>query len=327
MRTAPCCKAKIRRFSGRRRQCVSCLRTWRVRPKKRGRRRRRSDNRLIQRVLCQQRTLTQLALTAGLTRQTLSARFRKVLRCEYVRPAPATNHIGDLILLADGLWFRFGKIRWVLHLMALRPVKGEVAVFLDPVLLEGREDKLSWLKAMSTIPKAYRRSIRALVGDKFSGCVDIARQNGWVLQLCHFHLLAQLKGHSSNRATTTVPNIRHGIHSLLRKTLRTADKNKRDQLIGLLKVLLSDPATPATYKSVVRGFFRSLDRYHAFIHHPQLLLPTTNGSSEAMGRRVRDMLDQTRSLSTPTALDHWVRKQIRLKPAIACRPGLKNQPN
>jgi hypothetical protein len=321
MRKSPCCGSKIWNLSARRRQCSSCRFRWRVRSKKRGRHGRRNDERLIAHVLSQRRSLTDLAQRARLSRQAFSARFRKALARNVMAAAVPGARASEAILLVDGLWFRFKRRPWVLYLTALRPVQEDRATFLDPVLLEGVESKEAWIKVIGMIPKARKASIRAIVGDKFSGCRDIARSNGWILQLCHFHLLAQFKGRVTLRSTTKARLLRQEVCKLISKALLTIDGEKLDSIRFCLKAFLAEANTPKRYKSLVRGFLRTIDDYHAYLVYPDLRLPRTNGTSEAMARRVRDLLYDTRSLSSPAALTKWATSLIRLKPTIMCRPA------
>lgn len=238
-----------------------------------------------------------------------------------------TNDLSsDVILLVDGLWFRFKRRPWVLYLSALRPISGDLATFCDPVLLEGIESKQGWLQAIGMIPASRRQRIRAIVGDKFSGCRSIAKNHGWVLQLCHFHLLAQFKGRVTPRSSTKARALRQEVYKLVSKALLTNDPERLESIKFALKTLIADGGTPARYKSLVRGFLRSMNDYHAYLLYPNLRLPRTNGTSEAMGRRVRDQLYNARSLSTPAALTNWAKNIVRLKPTIMCRPG-QLQPN
>ena len=56
-----------------------------------------------------------------------------------------------------------------------------------------------------------------------------------------------------------------------------------------------------------------------FLLFPENLnLPTTTGSVEAMNRRVRDLMRQTRSIKSPQALQLWATAMIRMRPAITC---------
>src|SRR5262245_25651402 len=119
---SPCCGARVRRFGPRRRQCVICGRTWTVRPRKRGRPRHRMELAALRRVLLEGLTLGQVY--SKHTRVALPAyryRFRQALKHWVARPRDLTELRGPLVLLADGLWFEFDGIPWVLYLMALKP--------------------------------------------------------------------------------------------------------------------------------------------------------------------------------------------------------------
>ena len=78
-------------------------------------------------------------------------RFRQALRRFVARPGPQKIPLGPLVLLADGLWFEFDGVPWVLYLTALKPCRGNVATFLDPLLLPGREGASKWEQALAGI--------------------------------------------------------------------------------------------------------------------------------------------------------------------------------
>lgn len=321
MRKSICCRAKVRRFSGRRRQCAACLKTWRIRPKKRGRPALRDDTRLIKRVLQDRRSLTAIARRRRLTRAALSRRFLNALQAQFARPRAFAISPQDSILLVDGLWFRFRRRPWVLYLMALRPIQTDTATFIDPMLIEGPESKQAWLKALSSIPTDHRMKIRALVGDKFSGCLSIAEEHGWVHQLCHFHLLAQLRGSLGRRSRVSAPVTRHEAYRLIKKALLTADEKELGWIVYCLKAMLADGEMSVHFKRAIRSFIRHINQYHAYLFYPNLRLPRTNNSAEAMGRRIRDLMRLARSVSTPQALILWATEQIRRHPNITCKPG------
>jgi len=187
---SPCCGDRVRRFGRRRRQCVRCLHTWRVRPKKRGRPRHRTPASMLRQVFVHGFTLSQLASRhRGVTLPALRYRFRQAIQRFVSRPGSPAMPRGPLVLLADGLWFQFDGRPWVLYLTALKPSRGNYAVFLDPLLAPGKEGASRWEQAMAAIPQDAASRVRALVGDNLPGMRGLAHQHGWVLQLCHFHLL------------------------------------------------------------------------------------------------------------------------------------------
>ena len=196
---SPCCVVKIYRFGSRRRQCSHCKRTWSIRRKKRGRKRWRASSRFLDAVLLQGRTLKSLAPRTGLTPQALSHRFRRAMHQLVSRPRALRVPAGPLVLLIDGLYFRFNRRPWVLYLMALKPCHQNRALFLDPLLFPGREEIGCWSQTISTLPVGVHKRIRALVSDQIRGITSLATQKGWVLQLCHFHLISQLQGNRGRR--------------------------------------------------------------------------------------------------------------------------------
>src|ERR1700733_5828384 len=181
-----CCSAKVRRFGGKRRQCCKCLRTWRIRPKKRGRPRRRPAWGLLRQVAIRGHLLSQRARQSP---QASSARFRGILRRYVQKPWPTSLPRGPLILISDGVCFRFQNIPWVLYLMALNPCHHDRATLLDPILLPGRESPIAWRQVLNQLPIAAQERICAWVADNVAGFQTLAAQKGWVLQLCQFHLI------------------------------------------------------------------------------------------------------------------------------------------
>src|SRR5579883_1121319 len=318
MRKSHCCGATIRRFAERRRQCCKCLRTWRIRTKKRGRPKHRNGERLVCRVLLKRRSLTELAREKGLTRQAMSYRFLRALERRSTEPAVIAT--GDAILLVDGLWFRFRRRPWVLYLMATRPINGDTAIFLEPLMLPGPESKTAWLRALETIPLAHRARIRALVCDNFVGSRSIAQANNWVLQLCHFHLIAQLRRRLGyGNLKTPARLMRQHAYRLIRTALDTPNEAQVDSITFTLKQLVREAIGARRYANLVRQFLRRLSDYRAYQRHPHLRLPKPTGSAESLRRVLRDLTRRTRGISSPTALQLWMKHYIELRPQISCK--------
>lgn len=130
---SPCCGAKIRRYGGKRRQCLNCKKTWSIRPLRRGRRRKRLPNETLLKVIKQGYPLQHFARRRPhLKHITFRHHFRNLLRSFVARPRKIVLPPGPLVILLDGLWFQFGGSPWVLYQMALKPCVGATAIFLDP---------------------------------------------------------------------------------------------------------------------------------------------------------------------------------------------------
>ena len=70
----------------------------------------------------------------------VSRRFRGTLRQFTSRSRDLHLPKGPLVLVLDGLYFRFRGKDWVVYLMAVKPCHQNRAIFLDPVLRKGREN-------------------------------------------------------------------------------------------------------------------------------------------------------------------------------------------
>ncbi|HXV79037.1 MAG TPA: hypothetical protein VEG60_04085, partial [Candidatus Binatia bacterium] len=147
----------------------------------------------MKRVLLEGHTLKTLAPRYALTPQGFSRRFQRALREWVSRPRRLRLPTGPLVLVLDGLYFRFRGKDWVLYLMGVKPCHQNRAVFLDPLLLPGRENLRGWSQAFTTIPAHIHRRIRASVSDEISGIIRLSTGQGWIVQFCHFHLISRLQ--------------------------------------------------------------------------------------------------------------------------------------
>jgi hypothetical protein len=316
---SPCCRARIHHFGSRRRQCSHCKRTWRIRDKRRGRKPGRARPGTLQAVLLDGRTLKTLAPRYGLTRQGLSRRFRRTLRQFVSRSRRLRLPRGPLVLVLDGLYFRFREKDWVLYVMAVKPCHQNRAVFLDPLLLPGRENLRGWSQAFATIPAYIHSRVRASVSDEISGIIKLSTSQGWIVQLCHFHLISRLQNCRGRRNRRLAGrSLREALYQLTRKALDLPDGPRLQTVLKKLRLLVRKATGLRVIRMIVREFLRRIDHFRAYRKYPKLNLPTTTGSVEAMNRRVRDLMRQTRSISSPQALNLWATALIRTRPIVLC---------
>lgn len=324
---SPCCGACVRRFGPRRRQCIRCLHTWTVRPKRRGRPIHRTSAAVLQRVLVKGCTLGQLF--SGRTGVALPAyryRFRQALRRFVARPAPQRIPRGPLVLLADGLWFEFDGTPWVLYLTALKACHGDQAVFLDPLLLHGREGATRWQQVVAAIPPTTRRHIRAIVADNLPGMRKLAIQHQWVLQLCHFHLLLKLMARrGSVRYSLRGGRVREEIHQLTRDALRLPTGPRLSRTLERLRQISKGDCGTLRMQTTVREFLTNLNFYRSYLTHPNLGLPNTTNAVESMCRLVREMFRSSRAGSNPASALLWATAFIRLRSSIVCNGHFINR--
>lgn len=317
---SPCCGARVRRFGPRRRQCVQCQHTWTIRPRRRGRPAHRTPAFVLHRVLVDGFTLRQLfSKRPGVALPAYRYRFRQALRRFVARPSPQKIPPGPLVLLADGLWFEFDGMPWVLYLTALKPCRGNYATFLDPLLLPGKEGASRWQQALAAIPPDATRRIQAMLVDNLPGMRRLAHQRQWVLQLCHFHLLLKLQAQRRGvRYTLRGGPVREKIHQLIRSALDLPDGRRLSRTLDRLERLSHTDCGTQRIQTTVREFLSALQFYRPYLRHPHLGLPRTTNSVESMCRLLREMFRSSRAGSNPASVLLWATALIRLRPNVTC---------
>ena len=249
---------------------------------------------------------------------TFRKRFRHTLRRFVSVPNNTFLPSGPLILLVDGLWFRFARKPWVLYLLALKACRGDTAVFLDPVLLEGKEGSGGWQQAVATIPQEARRRVRGLVADNLRGMEKTARRHGWALQLYQFHLLLKLQV-QRNRPHRALKGgrIRQEIYQLIRQALDLPAGPRLYATLDRLKELAQTKCGTKRIRAMVREFLRCAGFYRTCRTRPELGLPATTNTVESMGSIIRQLL-RNRSGSSPRSVLLWATALIRLRPHLTC---------
>ena len=263
----------------------------------------------------------------GISPQALSQRVRPLLEARVAAPTRCEWPSGALILLADGLWFRFGRQFWVLYLTAVRGLTERHATFVDPTLLPGRESAHHWTQVFDALPVELRSRVCAVVTDDLRGMPNVAAARGWVLQLCHFHLISQLQGRRGRRQTTVThrPH-REELYQLVRQALVVPAGPMLDRPLRAIRRRLAQRRAIGRMRGIVLEFLRRLDLYRSYQRFPAWHLPTTTGAVEAMAHRLRSHIRRLGNLRTPDALYLWATLAIRLRPTITCN-GKRNQPN
>lgn len=324
---SPCCSSRIRRYGGRRRQCLACKKTWTIRPRRRGRRRKRLPPETLLKVLKHGYSLTHFARRRPhRVASTFRHHFRRLLWSYVSRPRKVVLPSGPLILLLDGLWFRFGNNPWVLYQVGLKPCAGKAVVFLDPTLLPGRESLSKWEAVVAKIPANFQRRIVGIVVDDLQGMRQLAYRRDWVLQLCQFHLTLKLYGRRGMLLHAQVGGPpRRELKALLRKALSLPAGVELDAVMLRVAELANEPLLAPRIRAVARELCHSLDHYRAYLRHPELGLPHTTNVVESMGARIRGGLHRHKAATNPGSLIIWATALTRASPNISCKPDLSTE--
>ncbi len=316
-----CCRAKVYKFGNKRRQCSGCKKTWTVWPKKRGAKPSRPRHNLLRKVLVEKQSLFSPKLNRiDLTEAARSFRLQRTMK-QFLKNT-ASNHIpvGKLILLIDALWFRFKKERYAMYIRALRPIKGDRATFLDPVLLKGRENHEDWSSIADSIPVKIKNRTIALVSDGFRGSSRIAKSHKWVFQRCHFHLFSQLQVNRGQWKKMPDSKLRERICKTMRKILAT--KTHLLKYLNKLIQLLNRQDCPRRLHAIGVELIRHHQEFRAYLNYPKLNLPNTTNSVESMNKIIRS---SCRHLRTPQSLILRSKCLIRLRKTIVCKSKIFQQ--
>jgi len=316
------CEANAWKIGNRRRRCAACGCSWSVWPKQRGRKPSRAHNKLLDKVFVDRQRLRALA-PVRLNRISLSAisyRLKRIMTDASSQVTVKRWKNTDYVLLIDALWYRFGKERWTVYLMAVKQINDTKAVFLPPVMLSGKEALGGWTQTIATLPKSLKTRIKALVSDGWRGVEGLAVENDWILQRCHFHLISQLQVNRGRWKQLPDQALREQIYQTIRTLLVTGTEVKiyTAQLIRLLK--LAD--CPKRLKSIANDFLSNLNYFRSYMNHPNLHLPNTTNSMESKNRQIRDTCRYQR---TPKSLNAWITAFLKLNPKIVCNSANHTQ--
>jgi len=315
-----CCGASIQRWGGKRRRCNQCFKTWRIRPKKRGPKAKRPPYAWLAKALLSGHYLKELPRKRSpRSIQALTYRFRLLLQRVSACPSLIPPGQGPVVLLSDGLWFRFRKRRWVLYLTAFKPCAENRAYFGDPLVLPGYECARGWRQVFDRLPPDISKRICAWVVDNVTGIRTLASQKGWVLQLCHFHLIAQLQNRRGHwRQALAGHQSRERIYQSIRQLLEMPSGPLFQTQLSHLQTALCDPLIPSRLRMIGTELIRRLPHYRAYRDYAHWHLPTTTCTVESTGSLIRERLRRARNLRTPQSLQLWATALLRVRKSIAC---------
>jgi len=318
---SPCCRGGVRRFSARRRQCILCGKTWRVWKKKRGRRKIRVSLDIARRFVFN-RLLPTRAPRSGV-RQTRNERQYRLSLSRAISaktlPWPLIPEGGSLIAVADAL-VKYIENQWhTWYFILVRRPKDNEAVILPAYHQKGTETVAGWRAAFDRVEKTVFSRIQALVCDGHRGLTFEAKWRGWLLQRCHFHLIARIQSRRSKWRTSQHAKEGQRIYDLVKRVLLEKDKSRLPPLINALEEIAW--YTPSgDLRSTLKGFVNHYEEFRAYLAHPALRLPTTNNTAETLVGLVEDVSRRARGFKRISAFDEWVSCVIKTRKTIRCVP-------
>src|SRR5512137_1162555 len=175
-----------------------------------------------------------------------------------------------------------------------------------------------WRQAIDRIGPTIRQRIRALVSDGLPGAAMICRQNRWVHQRCHWHILAPFTGSRNRRlrVRTLLRKTRDVAYKAIRLAINTTDQETLRLALGVLQTLMPMiPHRAWKFPGIIRQFTQDIDDFRAYQLHPELGLPATTGVVESLHAKMRPITSRVHS---PEAVRRRVACPVRLFPSMRC---------
>lgn len=321
---SPCCRGRIIRYGRRRRQCVTCKKTWRIRGKRRGRKSKRISPNFFLKYL--NREIPSLYILARIRKTKSEDRLKRELRYGLKKflkhtPWPALPTRKPLIAIADAMAQTINKKIYTFYFILLRAIKDNKAVITKPYVKQGPESWLGWQEAFNQLSKAVLGSILALVSDGHSGLMSIAKQKKWIVQRCHFHLIAKIQGRRSRWIRSRHRELGERLYFLAKQVLTNPDERT---IQGFLKELsiIKDYTSSRLLKTYLSGFIKYYKEYRTYLYRPELNLPVTSNSVEAIIGSIRKLCHRAHGFRTIESLILWVHALLKNKKFATCNGKL-----
>lgn len=205
----------------------------------------------------------------------------------------------------------------------VRHVSSDTATILPPFITDGTETCERWRRAIETIPKEILCRIRAIVCDGHVGLVTEGLWRNWIIQRCHFHLLARIQSRRSRFQIARHKQEAEKIFTHLYVALAHPDAVRITESLNILEEI-SWLSTSPEIRKVLSGFVRNYKDYRSYLVHPGLHLPITNNSAESLASSIADLKHRMRGFKTSYSFQCWIVALLKFKRQVKCRGYQQN---
>ncbi len=230
-----------------------------------------------------------------------------------------------LVVVLDAMIFRWKGCFYTCYLILLRRPQDTEAVITPFWLEAGKEMQSGWRHALDRLPESTKARIRAMVSDGHLGAVNYAKQHGWLLQRCHFHLLAAIQGRRSRFAKSNHQEEGKRIYALVARCLATPNEQEAEALVYKIEAEALTTSSPQL-RRILRGFVHYYEYFRMYRYHPDLHLPTTTNAAESLNACVKELQHRARGFATIESFEKWICALLKFKQKVTCN-GSKYQPN
>jgi len=321
---SPCCREKIIRFGSRRRQCVSCRKTWRIRQKKKGRKTNRPVIDLVEKYL--RGEIPPLYRAARCQNRFSEAQLQRRLKKSLERfvlktPWPGFEYNHSFIVIADAMMIKIQSEIYAFYFMLFRPTNSNQAIIAKPYIQKGKESWLGWHRAFTALNPKIIKQTRALVSDGHSGLLSAAKLNDWIIQRCNFHIIAKIQGRRSRWLRSRNKEEGERLYALVNGVLTDKSETKVRAALRELQNHIFETKS-AQLKRYLSGFIKHSSEYRSYLRYPELNLPRTSNSAEVMVRHIRKLCNRAHGFRTIKSLTLWVGGLIKHRQTITCNGNL-----
>lgn len=316
---SPCCQGRIIKFGKRRRQCVICRRTWRIYPKKKGRKSKRESSRLVLRYLRHEvPSFYALSRCKKVSKDVFKRRIKRsqivfLKKTEWL-PLPTAV---PLIAIADAMVHVINHQVYTVYFILLRQPRENKAIILKPLIRKGPEVAQGWYTAFRKISVDTRLFIKALVCDGHTGLISVAQRHSWLIQRCHFHHIARVQNYCSKFKLSRSKRLGKLIYHLTIKILTDYDEKKVIQYLATLKEIKNEAKSRAL-RRVLSGFIKHYQDYRTYLHYPELKLPRTSNTVESLIGGIRNFFHRARGFRTLSSIAQWIYAFLKSKQKVTC---------
>jgi len=328
---SPCCHGKTIKYGGRRRQCVLCKKTWRIRKKKRGRNTKRKSLNLFLKYL--KREIPSLYVLSRI-KQKSKSKNRKKSEDQLQREVkyglnkflnnnswPKIPTRRKLITIADAMVETISKKTYAFYFILLKTVKSNKAIIVKPYIKLGNESWLGWQEAFYQLPESVLTSIKALVGDGSSGLMSIAKRRKWIIQRCHFHLLARIQGRRSRWARSRHRELGERLYFLAKEIITNPDEAVINHCLKELEIIKTNTGSQILRK-YLSGFIKNYKEYRTYLYYPELNLPLTSNTAESLISDIRNLFNRAHGFRTIHSSILWINALLKYKKFATCNGKL-----
>lgn len=239
--------------------------------------------------------------------------------CAGALPWPSVPQEGPLIAIGDAL-VKYIEHEWrTWYFILVRRAEDDAAVILPPYHRKGTETVAGWRAAFDQVHKAVLSRIQALVCDGHNGLTLEARWRGWILQRCHFHLIARIQSRRSRWRASRHAEEGERIYDLVKQVLTLKEQSRVLPLINELEEIAWHMPS-RDLKSTLKGFVNHYEEFRAYLRHPRLRLPTTNNTAETLIGLVEEVSRRARGFQRISTFDEWISCVIKTRKTIRCAP-------